>query len=89
MSVTATVTHNDFNGNPITVSPFISATEAAELDTTDIFGYEDLATTGRMTVSTSTTTLGRSQVYTRYISENLEKPYLNTMSANAFVRERY
>lgn len=32
VSVMATVTNYDFNGNPISVSPFITANEAAEFD---------------------------------------------------------
>lgn len=40
VSVTATVTNYDFNGNSISVSPFITANEAAEFDTTVPTGYQ-------------------------------------------------
>lgn len=71
-------------------SPFLAATEAAELDITVPTTYQEFAQTGRMTVSNSLTgSVSRSQNYAKYIRENLPNPYLNTMSANNFTRDTY
>lgn len=85
-----TVTLFNVTSGYILNSPFIAATEAAELGLTVPTTYEEFALTGRMTVSNSlTNTISRSQNYSKYIRDNLPNPYLNTMTANTSTRETY
>jgi len=71
-------------------SPFLAATEAAELDVNVPTTYQEFAQTGRMTVSNSMTgTISRSQNFSKFVRENLPNPYLNTMTANTSTRDTY